>query len=1160
MSQSEFQLIETPLKTGITFLEASAGTGKTYTISKIIVRLVVERQLPISEILVMTFTEAATKELKSRVRSAIQETLRELASTSSDDPLALYYMSTYPEAAKHLRNAIATFDEAAIFTIHGFCNRVLKEFAFESNRLFEPTLIKEQRPLWLEAIQDYWRSNHYEGTPFTTTLLHFHKQSPDSLLDTFLKFIRYPNIEVLPAVSDNLYANSQLALDKCWKDIQFCLSQNKTAVVKFLENTAVFKKEYKDHLPTILENLEGKWEDLPQLQKLFTLHLLTISNIRLALLKKYQDIPIHEPLFELSEQWTAISENFIHQHTFHCFREVERSLRTKKQNDNLLTFDDLLPSILDTLDSVSGPRLQKKIQQAYRAILVDEFQDTDSQQTELFRRLFISPEHLLFFIGDPKQAIYKFRGADLFSYLHARDLASQTYTLSTNWRSSSALVKGVNALFSRNPNPFLYDQIPYLPSIAALKNTTPTLNESPTRNPLRICFQESQDSKPIPIATAKATIQAALVQEILILLDGDQLLDGKPVQPVDIAILTRSNQEAQSVKAKLAEYNLPSVIFSDQTVFESEEVTQLILLLNAIQEPYRLDWIRSLYASSWFGWTAEEIYKRNTSSNEWTEIQDKFQQLHELWLSDGIAVCLDEWIRWSEIKPLLLSNHGGERSATNLLHLVELLSQAESEKRLSPIALIQWVQRSIEKPDRERDDFVTRLESDEQAIQIVTIHKSKGLQYPIVFVPFAWGSCVPRSETERIYHQIKANDQLVFDRRPELSKEDKAQYFKESLSDSCRLLYVALTRAQQACYLFWGDYKDQDQSSVGYLFRTSESTEPISPNAALELLKGENHNEIDFLNTDRLAERKHQAYQRFQNIGSLTARLITRTPDRGFSISSFSSLASGFKEAITDSLVEDEDVTVAIPDEDAEKSIFTFPKGTVAGNLIHDILEKSDLSNRSSISDHTQQLGSTSMIEDHWIPLLEEHLIQMLDCPLPESPSLKLSKLTDDLCLKEVEFHFPTRNASTRSLLSVFQKIADTHVKSALPNLQSWREHRLNGFLRGFIDLTFEWEGRIYILDWKSNWLGNHIEDYNQDAMKQSMADHAYFLQYYLYTVASLRYLKFRNPGFDYETQFGGVYYVFIRGLHKDHSQNGIFFDRPPLELILEIDQVFQSS
>ena len=1123
--------------------------------------MIAEHDVPISSILVMTFTEAATKELNARIRTAIQETLQGMSLPSPSDELAIQYKTGNPQAAIRLRTALATFDEAAIFTIHGFCNRVLKEFAFESNRLFEPTLIKEQRPLWLEAIQDFWRAHHYEGEHFVTSILSFYRSSPETLLDTFLKIIRYPNIDILPAVSENIYSESISESKHAWKKIRESLLKEKNEIFNFLDNDSLFKKPLRDLLPDIRNILAGEFPEKPSYNFLSILGNLSPDKLQNQFLKKFKNTPIPTTFFDQVSLWQEALENFLHQHTFYCFGKVKEALQKKKQLDNLLTFDDLLPSILETLESTSGPRLQEKIQQTYKAILVDEFQDTDSQQTELFRRLFITPDHYLFFIGDPKQAIYKFRGADIFSYLKARKLAKQRHTLSTNWRSSELLVDAVNSLFAQSTAPFIFEEIPFLPSTSALGNTNFTFKGKPLKTPLSLCFQSSTNDRPIGSTQAREKIRTALTLEIISLLKKDYQLDGKAVKPSDIAILTRSNKEAQMVRESLAEYGLPSVLYSDETVFETPEVNQLLSLLNILLEPNRLDWLRGFYASEWFSWTAETIHTLNQSSHGWNEIQEKMQSLHEQWLSEGISYCLDEWIRWSGIKQKLLIKTGGERSTTNLLHLMELLSQAEIELKLTPLALIQWLHHSIEKPDRERDDFITRLESDDLAIQIVTVHKSKGLQYPIVFVPFAWGSVTNRSNDERIYHRTDTYNQLVYDNRADLDEEAEHQFQKENLSDALRLLYVALTRAQHSCYLFWGDYKDQEHSSIGHLFGMSQFSSQcssVSTQETIETLKGADLKGVHFLDTVSMSERIESSYNRFHEMSELACRSISRTPERGFFISSFSSLASGFKEAYEEKVVEDEDAAIQNVETEIENSIFSLPKGTTTGNLIHDILENTDFSNSRSLKNTVESTVKQSVLENHWIPILQNHLLRLLECPLSADQSLTLNQLQLGSCLKEAEFHFPTRNSSTKALLKVFKEIAAENFEFALPNFENWKEHRLNGFLRGFIDLTFEWKGRIYLLDWKSNWLGNSIEDYEINSLNQAMSHHAYFLQYYLYTLATVRYLQFRDKNFDYESQFGGVYYLFIRGVHKDHPGSGVYFDRPPLEAIQKLDKVFR--
>ena len=425
------------------------------------------------------------------------------------------------------------------------------------------------------------------------------------------------------------------------------------------------------------------------------------------------------------------------------------------------------------------------------------------------------------------------------------------------------------------------------------------------QHPLKFCFLKSDSDKAINNNQAKETIRSAVSNEILKLLSGAHQLNGDAVEPSDIAILTRSNREAHDMRSDLSDLGIPSVIYSDQTVFETEEASTFQILLNVLLEPSRLDWIRGLYVTSWFDWSAKQVLEC-----DWMEIQEGYISFHQLWQDEGILNALEAWIRWSNIKPILLGQIAGERSLTNLLHLIELCGKAEFEMKLSPLPLIQWLAESMTDPDKERDDFITRLESDDQAVQIVTIHKSKGLQYPIVFVPFAWNTPLGRSGETWIYHKQDHNDRLVFDNRAEPGKEDAFQYHKETLSDAVRLLYVALTRAESSCYLFWGDFKGQESSSIGHLMGLdclAGEVEHLTPSQAFDAFQDKSVNGIEILDVDTMTESFDQSYNRYESIGELTCRKLSQQPARGFQISSFSSIATGFREAIEDHLVEDEE-------------------------------------------------------------------------------------------------------------------------------------------------------------------------------------------------------------------------------------------------------------
>lgn len=1168
MKSRPFNLPGTPLRPGVRLLEANAGTGKTYAISGLVCRFVVEEGLDISKILVVTFTEAATEELKDRVRKYLQSILASLQCERATDTLSEVYLKLpanhRDRAIRRLKKAIALFDEAAIFTIHGFCQRVLNQYAFESNHMFEPELLKVPGPLYLELSRDYWRRHFYRGDPFLAALIHCLDLSPESLVEDFLEITRLGNPRVIPPVSNSRYGQALSALRKIWEEFSDAF-EDRFEVVRILSNTGAFKKPLRGQLPEILQFLGEPWPKMPTATSTKILGQLTASNVEEQLMKKaakHGFDPSH-PFFDRAEEWQNTLEVFRHQHRFFFLSEFRKLLELRKNQLNVVTFDDLLPRVLQALGGPSGEKLKSRLESHYAATLIDEFQDTDPQQYRLFSQLFTSPDHHLYFIGDPKQAIYTFRGADIFSYLEARNFARETFDLTTNWRSDEKLVAGINALFQRHTIPFVFPEIPFNPSDSAVKGGKLKDDRGRDGAGLKFCYLNSdQGGKPLNNGQARKVIRKAVVREILHLVQRGGLLDGKPIQPGDLAILTRTNKEAREVRADLSAVNLPSVIHSDQVIFETEEADTLRNLLYAMSEPNRKDRFKAAMASEWMGYGSGDIYSMDDQWERWERLHQLLHQCHEAWITRGIHSALDLCMKQFDIPSRLLRLPEGERKITNLMHLVDLLQKAESEGQTTPQTLLSWYEETLQEPDRERDDFLMRLETDEDAIQILTIHKSKGLQYPIVFVPFAWSPPSPHRKKDPLkYHDPGDTNRVVFDASPEPFPEFREQHAREELSDSLRLLYVALTRAQFRSYLFWGNFKNQARSSIGYLLNMAVPSGQrgfATHASALEALKKDAPEEIEILDVEAMAARHAAPHRRYEPDFKLWARSLTRTMQPGFRISSFSSLSTGFIEAaeeLDDSIREEPEY------ETESRSIFSLPKGLITGNVIHQILQKTDFQNEETLRLATKESCDQHYAEDRWTEILYNQLNLVLNKPLGKaSEPVVLSQISPDSCMKEAEFHFPARNCLFKGLARILLKYPENFSQAFIDALPHLNQQKIDGFLRGIIDLVFERRGQFFLLDWKSNWLGPSTDHYDLFSLGQVMGKHAYYLQYYLYTVALIRYLRGRIPTFDYNRDFGGVYYLFVRGMGKNSASNGIFFDKPPRRIIAEIDSFFAEN
>lgn len=1168
MKTKPFDLPGTPLRPGVRLLEANAGTGKTYTITGMVCRLVVEEGLDISKILVVTFTEAAMEELKDRVRKYLQMILASLQSEQPTDTLTEAYLKLptdrRDQAIRRLKAAVGLFDEASIFTIHGFCHRVLLQYAFESNGLFEPQLVKDPRPMFLELSHDYWRRQFYRGDPYLPALIHYLDLSPKALVEDFLEISRLADPRVIPAVSNARYGLSISASRDTWEQLSAAIQDN-DRVIRILSNTAAFKKPLRDRLPEILQFLQCPWPKIPTGPSARILRHLTAGYLNDQLMKKAakDGFDPSDPFFNRVEDWQNALEMFRHQHRFFFLSEFRNQLEHRKNQLNVVTFDDLLPRVLQALDGPLGNRLKSRLKTDFAAALIDEFQDTDPQQCRLFDQLFNSPEHRLYYIGDPKQAIYTFRGADIFSYLKARNSARETFDLTTNWRSDPKLVSGINALFNGHATPFAFPEIPYNPSESAVEGAQ--LKDSLGKNGagLKLCYLPSpKDGKTLPNGQAKERIRSAVIREILYLIQGGGLLKGQPINPGDIAILTRTNEEAREVKADLSEANLSGVIHSDQTIFETEEAETMRILLYALSEPNRNDWFKAAMTSEWIGFKSNDIFSMDDGWEHWERLRQYLHQCHEIWIDQGIYPALNHWVWQLDIPVRLLRLPEGERKIANLMHLIDLLQKAESEGRTTPQTLLSWYEDTLQEPDRERDDFLMRLETDEAAIQVMTIHKSKGLQYPIVFVPFAWISPSPNRKKDALkYHDPSDTNRMVFDASPEPSAAALDQQAREETSDRLRLLYVALTRAQFRTYLFWGDFKNRAQSSIGYLLGMEEQSKQgslSSTDSDWERFKKNKPEEIEILDVEAMAERPASPHRRYEPDFELSGRSLTRKVKPGFRISSFSSLSTGFIEAAEEL---DEPLREAPDYEMESRSIFSLPKGAITGNVIHRILENTDFQDKETLRLATEDSCDRYYAGSEWTEILYNQLNLVLHKPLRNaSKPVVLSQIGPRSCMKEADFYFPAKNCFSQDLARILLQYPQNFSPAFVRSLPHLKQQKVDGFLRGIIDLVFEYHGQFFLLDWKSNWLGPSTDDYNPYSVGQAMGAHAYYLQYYLYTVALIRYLKRRLSSFDYDRDFGGVYYLFVRGVGQDSESNGIFFDKPPGRIIAELDHFFAGN
>lgn len=1158
-----------PLK-GERLIEASAGTGKTFTIGLLYLRLLLglggenaySRPLSVEEILVVTFTEAATAELRGRIRENIHQLRLACIRGKSSNPmhqLLLEQMPDLSQAAAQLLAAERQMDEAAIFTIHGFCQRMLNLNAFESGMLFEQELIEDEQALLKQSAADFWRRQCYPLSLDVARIIAAEWSGPDSLLTTLRPWLQgeSPGLKRPPAADETLasrHARNLARIDAIKQQWQ-ALSADVEGIITA---SGVDKRSYSSkHLPNWVTRVT-QWASSDTLDYQLPKELERFGQQVLEEKTKKGEAPRHS-LFEAIDQFLAEPLSLRDVIIAQALTDVRATVQREKRLRALLGFDDLLSKLDEALQQPGGVLLAETIRARYPVALIDEFQDTDPQQYRIFRTLYINqPEQALFLIGDPKQAIYAFRGADIFTYLRARNEVSAHYTLDTNWRSSPEMVGSVNRLFSQLDSPFLFSAIPFQPVKPAVPNQSLKLIFDEQQQPaLRFWLQPGEGVGNSDYQQFMAQQCAADISRWLVA--GQQgrarLGKGEVLQPVrasDITVLVRSRNEAGLIRDALNALAIPSVYLSSRdSVYTTPEARELLWLLQAIQAPEQERLLRSALATSIFAIDAATLDALTQNEREWDALVEQFAVWQQLWHQRGVLPMLRDVMIKRQLAENMLASENGERRLTDLMHLGELLQEASVQLE-SPHALVRFLAQQIARPNSQASSQQLRLESDRHLVQIITIHKSKGLQYPLVWLPFAAGF---REAASALYHDRDTFTALL---DVQGDAQSLALAEEERLAEDLRLLYVALTRSVYHCSvgiapLIKGTRKkegesDLHKSALGYLVQQGEAADAQQLSQRLNALTGEG---IALVEEGLLPGEMWQDAQLGDEV--LSSRDITRALADVWRVTSYSGLQQHHSSPLLDAL-PNFDIDAAGEEEKGEEAALTphhFPRGAAPGTFLHGLFESIDFTEPPDsvwLEDQLQHNGYPLS----WLPVLEQWIDRVLHTPL-NAEGLRLSAIKSSERLIEMEFYLPINNLLTAADLDALLRRHDSLSQQAAP--LEFRQVR--GMLKGFIDLVFRWQGKYYLLDYKSNWLGDSHAAYTPEAMAQAMIGHRYDLQYQLYTLALHRYLQHRLPDYDYQRHFGGVFYLFLRGMDGSSPDNGIFATRPAEAFVEEIDALF---
>jgi len=1165
---------------GVSLVEASAGTGKTTALVGTYLRALLTTGHTVDKLLVVTFTRAATGELTTRIRKSLTEAHAALTGETEPDALLAALLDHAREAAddelllRRVRAAFTALDDSAVFTIHGFCQRMLADLAFETGGAFATEQRNEEQSLKEEIAADFWRQRQAGASPaYARWLLDTFKsrkgQGPTDLLDKLRDALAVSGeLRVEPDVAAKTAEKVGQAFEDAARAAADAWREDADELRRWLlESDDLNRTKYhKGTTATLVAEWET-WLSLPPspvLPKDF--ERLTLAKAEASL--KQGKVPDKRffkwRLGDALQSAADAAHDAWWQETFSAaLAYLEDESRARKRHAREIGFDDMLQNLSDALAGAGGEALADRIAARFPLALVDEFQDTDPRQYEIFARLYQGRKGTgLVLIGDPKQAIYKFRGADVFTYMRARgecDGRGRVFSLAENFRTTAPLIGAVNALFGNAERSFVYDRIPFV-EVEPGREIAP-LETDGGDAPMTVVWQPAPDGAKDGVANkgeaipGLAGIAAREIERLLVLGEAgkahyrDKNGEPIPVRARDVAVLVSTHRQGDAVQQALRGLGIASVTLSNDSVFETDEAEHLETVLTAVAAPASASRLRRALATPLLGKTAEDIAALAEDEPGWSALVADFRDYNAAWRTQGFSAMFARLLREQRIIERTLARDDGERAMTNLRHLAEL---AENHAAHHPgiESLMAWLARERAEVHRGDESRELRLESDDELVRIVTVHKAKGLEYPVVFLPFLWDAKEPdKNGGNPAVLAHDADDQPVIDLGSKHLEDRRERAREEHRAEQVRLAYVALTRAAHACYLLCTPGKYAEHSALAGLLDVDHPSRleqglktwcKAAPGGAMTMRAPKQAGRA----LKAAGERPHGEARDFAHAERLRQR---------FHIASYSMLAAGAGGALAERPDWDETVQAA-PVVETAAGIHAFPAGAASGTFLHALLEQIDFDAGPAAHAATVRAKCAEYGLEEWADTLAPWLADLLATPL-EPAGCTLADVARPRRRDEMEFYFPFAGLEAGALDEAVAGFAPQGPRPAL----HFRD--VAGQMKGYIDLVFEHGGRYWVVDYKSNRLGSDLAAYTPAALDRAMAEHRYDLQYLLYTVALHRYLSTRLPDYDYDTHFGGVMYLFLRGMAPDApAPRGVWHTRPEKSAVARLDALLKGT
>ena len=1120
-------------------IEASAGTGKTYTIENLVLNLLKsDRVTGLENILIVTFTEKATSELRQRIRDLISESLEE-------------------EYNQRLEESLHNFDSASIQTIHGFCHKVLQSHAFENREHFQLEVVEDKplyRTLLHTIMREEWPKKY--GTMLSKVLVlsdypKVNRGSEESfwekrVISIAMKFMG-ENDTVYPEKDSNFLHN---------------IKQTETEIIKIIATlsgiignidsddftTSYFYKQYEQLnintrsigkrirtiiLPTLdlISEYRENGIELPHIINYFNTVKLdkekNFQELNEGWKKTGPDFDIHLPeLEEIIKNLESLRQidlkNLARQLEVLTIYELHATVSAHKRAEGLISYNDMISLVSESLSNLKNP-LNRELQKKYTYAIVDEFQDTDKEQWKIFQSIFLQGErHRLFVIGDPKQAIYGFRGADIAAYYNAKqemieNCDAKYYTLHHNYRSVPNLINGFNQIFSHE-NWFGDTQMDYFDS---------QYPDTPQQQiKLKSCMENSDNLNIVDLGESTGSVTRQKMSyfigyEIARLLHDE----GDIIEPRDIAILVRKWNEADTVEKSLQEFDIPYAYYKKSGLFQSKEALSLVLVLKAITHPGDEISFKKALLTDFFRINIENIQNyENLPSNH------NLPNLYKDWNSMAIN---KDWPRLfqSIMEESSIYDHAdiSESSMNMYNQIIQHIISIAYRKKFSIFEITDYLYKLYYYNEIEEDQNLTITDPDSSSVQLMTIHSSKGLQFKVVFI--AGGFTSGGTQDFWTYHH---NGKRTYDIAMENNR--KYLFLKEQKEEEKRLFYVALTRAIYKLYIPTFTPKSKHQSGIIGL-ELKESISNVTEYSTTKIIH------YDSLEIQNIAHRNIESKKHVSK-EIIFPDELSNFFNRRIMIESFSHLKDSLSAITQNEKIETEfgdptpileydvDSLLILPsDEDDKNKNEDLPPGINTGLMIHEILEHIDF-NHIAKREKPEDLLCNQEIE-----LLSTTLMKYYNT-LDQVQTEHYLKKIAQMIWSTLHTKIPVLNAP---LCEIVERLNEVEFFTHLNTTQEKQLYYKNILVHGFIDMIFKWDGKYYILDWKTNFIN---EGYEPDILHYNIETNHYDLQYKIYSIAAYRWLN-RYNDFIYDKNFGGILYLYLRGMNIKNPHHGVYFYHP---------------